>query len=240
MSAEVRGDREPSRGQRHERSPIRISEHWEVIPGDRQAIMERAGQTAWRNDAKVLTIPASPQPPHGPLRSPLPQTQAPPRRRLPTSAGRVEATGTLLIVDDADHLDSDQLRWFTRNAGATNTKLVLVTDDCAAAGPAAPGPQPRPNRCPGLTSSAHLQPARIADSALASGQHLPQRTHHDARRRRPPQKRAAVIRCPPRHPGHHLQEPARTHRARRRPAGAHPRHRTEPVRRKEGNHDDRR
>ena len=43
--------------------------------------------------------------------------------------------GALIIVDDADHLDSDQLRWFTRNAGATNTKLVLVTDDCAAPGP---------------------------------------------------------------------------------------------------------
>ena len=43
--------------------------------------------------------------------------------------------GTLLIIDDADHLNSDQLRWLITHAGATNTKLLLLTDDTAAAGP---------------------------------------------------------------------------------------------------------
>lgn len=42
--------------------------------------------------------------------------------------------GSLLIIDDADHLDADQLRWLVTHAGATNTKLLLVTDDTAAAG----------------------------------------------------------------------------------------------------------
>jgi hypothetical protein len=34
--------------------------------------------------------------------------------------------GTLLIIDDADHLDPKLLRYFTEHATATNTKLLLV------------------------------------------------------------------------------------------------------------------
>jgi conjugative relaxase-like TrwC/TraI family protein len=34
--------------------------------------------------------------------------------------------GNLLIIDDADHLDPNQLRYFTEHAGRTNTKLLLV------------------------------------------------------------------------------------------------------------------
>lgn len=39
--------------------------------------------------------------------------------------------GTLIIVDDADHLTADQLYCFTENAVATNTKLLLVTTPAA-------------------------------------------------------------------------------------------------------------
>jgi conjugative relaxase-like TrwC/TraI family protein len=35
--------------------------------------------------------------------------------------------GTLIVVDDADHLTTDQLHCFTENAVRTNTKLLLVT-----------------------------------------------------------------------------------------------------------------
>jgi hypothetical protein len=35
--------------------------------------------------------------------------------------------GSLIIVDDADHLQPEQLHWLTRTAAATNTKLVLIT-----------------------------------------------------------------------------------------------------------------
>ena len=117
--------------------PIRISEHWEVIPGDRQAIMGALAKTAWRNDAKVLTIPASPSAAAQARSAVHCRKQAPAAEAIAKfSSGEWKLPpGTLLIVDDADHLDSDQLRWFTRNAGATNTKLVLVTDDCAAPGP---------------------------------------------------------------------------------------------------------
>lgn len=43
--------------------------------------------------------------------------------------------GALIIVDDADHLDADQLRALIAHAGSTNTKLILVTDDTAPTGP---------------------------------------------------------------------------------------------------------
>ena len=35
--------------------------------------------------------------------------------------------GSLIIVDDADHLQPEQLHWLTETAAATNTKLVLIT-----------------------------------------------------------------------------------------------------------------
>nr|MCW1959460.1 hypothetical protein [Mycobacterium sp.] len=43
--------------------------------------------------------------------------------------------GTLHIVDDADHLDDPQLRRLTTHAGATNTKLLLVTSASGTPGP---------------------------------------------------------------------------------------------------------
>jgi hypothetical protein len=43
--------------------------------------------------------------------------------------------GALIIVDDADELVPDDLRQLTKLAGATNTKLILVTADRAGLGP---------------------------------------------------------------------------------------------------------
>ena len=37
------------------------------------------------------------------------------------------AVGQPVIVDDADHLRPEQLRWLTQTAAATNTKLILIT-----------------------------------------------------------------------------------------------------------------
>jgi len=42
--------------------------------------------------------------------------------------------GSLLIIDDADQLDADQIRWLVANAGATNTQLLLITNDATPAG----------------------------------------------------------------------------------------------------------
>ena len=43
--------------------------------------------------------------------------------------------GSLIVVDDADHLQPEQLRWLAETAAATNTKLVLIStaDDRAPA-----------------------------------------------------------------------------------------------------------
>jgi hypothetical protein len=35
--------------------------------------------------------------------------------------------GSLVIVDDADHLQPEQLRWLAETAGATNAKLILIS-----------------------------------------------------------------------------------------------------------------
>ncbi|OBK59449.1 exonuclease V subunit alpha [Mycobacterium gordonae] len=35
--------------------------------------------------------------------------------------------GSLIVVDDADHLSTDNLHWLTNAAAATNTKLILIT-----------------------------------------------------------------------------------------------------------------
>ena len=54
-------------------------------------------------------------------------------------AGRWQLpTGSLVVVDDADHLPAAQLAWLTEHAAATNTKLLLLTNR-------APEPHPRPH-----------------------------------------------------------------------------------------------
>jgi conjugative relaxase-like TrwC/TraI family protein len=47
------------------------------------------------------------------------------RARLDNGTWTIPA-GNLLIIDDADHLDPKQLRYFTEHAARTNTKLLLV------------------------------------------------------------------------------------------------------------------
>ena len=119
--------------------PLRVHERWEVIPAERHAIMDALAKTVWRNDLKLLTIPASPT-------AALSRSATYCRKRA-TAAEAIAnfdsgqwklPPGALLIVDDADHLDADQLRWFTRTATATNTKLLLVTDETSAPGPNRP------------------------------------------------------------------------------------------------------
>ena len=49
------------------------------------------------------------------------------RERLESGAWTIPA-GHLLIIDDADHLDPKQLRYFTDHAARNNTKLLLLTN----------------------------------------------------------------------------------------------------------------
>jgi hypothetical protein len=43
--------------------------------------------------------------------------------------------GTLIIVDDADHLTEEQITWLMVHAGATNTQVVLATSQGGRRGP---------------------------------------------------------------------------------------------------------
>lgn len=104
---------------------------------EKNAVIRAVALTAHHNDDKVLAIPASP----------AAAEQARTRRYAHATATPGEAInnlttgvwkpppGSLLIVDDADHLDPDQLRRLTTHAGATNTKLLLATNDTGTPGP---------------------------------------------------------------------------------------------------------
>ena len=123
--------------------------------------------------------------------------------------------GNLLVIDDADHLDPKQLRYFTEHAARTNTKLLLVHTPTGPAPPPTPSSTPWPTTCPGPNTSA--PPPRPRDRP---GPHrhpprrAPTRHHRRPRRRRTPR--------PPRHP-------ATTYREQHTPGRTpHPRHHPPP------------
>ena len=104
---------------------------------EKSALLHTVALAAHHSDAKVLAIPASS----------AAADEARGRRYSDSTASPAEAIdklttgqwtpppGTLLIVDDADHLDDPQLRRLTTHAGATNTKLLLVTSASGTPGP---------------------------------------------------------------------------------------------------------
>ena len=64
--------------------------------------------------------------------SPTPTRQTPQIAYDKFTAGQWTAPpGTLIVVDDADHLTAEQLHCFTENAVRTNTKLLLVSTPTA-------------------------------------------------------------------------------------------------------------
>ena len=54
-----------------------------------------------------------------------------PPRPITTNTPTTAPPGTLIVVDDADHLTAAHLHCFTENAVRTNTKLLLVTTPTA-------------------------------------------------------------------------------------------------------------
>ena len=135
---------------------------------EKAAIIRAVALSAHHNDAKVLAVPASPAAADHAGRHRYSNATAAPNDAIDKLATRhwTPPPGSLLIVDDADHLHPDQLRRLTTHAGATNTKLLLITSDTTSPGPSR-----------GLTDalgdtlpwSQHLgTPSRTADdSALA-------------------------------------------------------------------------
>ncbi len=122
-----------------------VAESWQTVQpvhiadaADKPGLLAALADTARINRARVLAVTGSPEA----------QAAAETLRYADTSAGPAEAidrlndgkwtlpAGSLVIVDDADHLDAVQLRTLTHHAGDSNAKLVLLTHtgSTAAAG----------------------------------------------------------------------------------------------------------
>ena len=77
----------------------------------------------------MLALPATPQAAEYAANNRYADTTSSPDQALDKlHTGRWKLPlGSLVIVDDADHLKPDQLHWLAENAAATNTKLLLIT-----------------------------------------------------------------------------------------------------------------
>ena len=103
---------------------------------DKHAILRGVALAAHRSGYKVLALAATPEA----------TDFAAAHRYSHSSATAVEGLaklqsgewrsepGSLIIVDDSDHLSAEQLNWLTTNAGKTNTKLVLTVSHDTAPG----------------------------------------------------------------------------------------------------------
>jgi hypothetical protein len=102
----------------------------QIHPGaDKPVALAALAATAHHHNSRILALPATP----------AADDYARAHRYADTTAHVDEARtklddhrwklplGSLIIVDDADHLQPEQLHWLTKTAAATNTKLVLIT-----------------------------------------------------------------------------------------------------------------
>ncbi len=104
---------------------------------EKAAVIRAVALAAHHSDAKVLAIPASPAAAHHARQHRYSHATTTPAEAIDklTNGQWAPPPGTLLIADDADHLDDAQLRRLASYAGSTNTKLLLVTSTTAAPGP---------------------------------------------------------------------------------------------------------
>jgi conjugative relaxase-like TrwC/TraI family protein len=99
-------------------------------PGaDKPGVLAAIAATAHHNQARILALPATQTAADYASHKRYAHTTstvAHARERIQTGQWKLPA-GSLLIVDDGDHLPSDQLTWLAHTATATNTKLLLIT-----------------------------------------------------------------------------------------------------------------
>ncbi|MFM8857157.1 MAG: hypothetical protein ACKOI2_08140, partial [Actinomycetota bacterium] len=91
------------------------------------ALLTGVALAAHRGGHKVLALAATPEAMDFAAAHPYSHSSATVLEGLPRLQSREwrPQPGSLIIVDDADHLSVEQLNWLTTNAGKTNTKLVL-------------------------------------------------------------------------------------------------------------------
>jgi len=123
------------------------------------ALAESAHRGNYQGDRRVLAIPASDRAQHDAAQHRYADTTASPvEARDNLGAGRWKLPeATLIVIDDADHLQPEQLRWLTEHANQTRTKLLLVTHTEASVTPTTQEHrQPPPSRELTDTLRAHL------------------------------------------------------------------------------------
>ena len=128
----------------------------DVHPGaDKPAALSALAAAAHAHQRRILALPATETAAdYAHTHRYADTTAAAPTGGEHLQAGRWQLpTGSLVIVDDADHLPAAQLAWLTEHAVATNTKLLLITN-------------PAPERSPAHTLTA------VAATHLPWAQHL--------------------------------------------------------------------
>ena len=102
----------------------------QIHPGaDKPAALAALAATAHHHNSRILALPATRAAADYARANRYADTIADvddARANLDTKRWKLPL-GSLIIVDDADQLQPDQLRWFAETAAATNTKLVLIT-----------------------------------------------------------------------------------------------------------------
>jgi conjugative relaxase-like TrwC/TraI family protein len=138
-----------------------------LYPGaDKTGVLTALVDAAHHDHKRVLALPASTAAQQHLDRHPYANAVASvddARARLEAGAWTLP-DGSLVVVDDADHLTPKQLHWLSANAAATGTKLLLITT---------------PDR---QRTTAHTVTAAL-DQLLPWGQHLgdPDTNHHHSR-----------------------------------------------------------
>lgn len=104
----------------------------QLHPGaDKPAALAAIAAAAHHDNHRVLALPATTEATQYAGANRYADTTSTPE----TARDNLEAErwklprGSLLIVDDADHLQPELLQWLAENAARTNTKLLLITND---------------------------------------------------------------------------------------------------------------
>ena len=149
----------------------------QLHPGaDKAGTLAAIADTAHHHNHRVLALPATPAAAQYAAHNRYADTTTTPRTRAPnwkTSDGNYRQAACV-IVDDADHLGPEQLRWLAETAAATNTKLILIST-------------------PDSRQPAHTLLAVLTND-LPSAQHLGNPDHHHQQ----PSDRHRTRRTPPR------------------------------------------
>ncbi|MFV8268287.1 MobF family relaxase [Mycolicibacterium peregrinum] len=101
---------------------------------DKTAVLAALAETARHNQRRILALPATDAAATYADANPYAHTTTDPAHahtQLENSQWTLPI-GTLIIVDDADHLAAHQLQALTAAAGEANTKLLLITNDTVA------------------------------------------------------------------------------------------------------------